>query len=86
MHVDFTCHIDGEIHTIWINSHEKYPKVLKVSSIRTSATISVLDNKFAYHGLPENIVSENEKKFASTKFTEYCKNREWRKYEVTIGE
>ena len=46
-----------------------------MSSTSASATISVMDNIFAIHGLLKSIVSDSRIQFTSVQFKEYCKSR-----------
>ena len=74
MHVYFTGPINGITYLVLVNSHTKWPEIIPMASTSASAAISVLDKIFITHGLPETTVLDNETRFTSAQFKEYCKN------------
>ena len=74
VHIDFAGPNNRVTYLVLVDSHPKWPEVITMSPTSASATISVFDNIFATHGLPETIVSENETHFTSAQFKEYCKD------------
>ena len=57
-----------------VDTHNKWPEVIPVSSTTTSKTIKVLRDLFARFGIPEQILSDNGPQFASEDFQAYIKS------------
>ena len=57
-----------------VDTHNKWPEVIPVSSTTTSKTIKVLCDLFTRFGIPEQIVSNNGPQFASKEFQAFIKS------------
>ena len=57
-----------------VDTYNKWPEVIPVSSTTTSKTIKVLRDLFARFGIPEQILSDNGPQFASEDFQAYIKS------------
>ena len=56
---------------IVVDTYSKWLDVAIVNSATSTATIESLRRKFAAHGIPESIVSDNATVFASEDFIEF---------------
>ncbi|XP_055523094.1 uncharacterized protein K02A2.6-like [Wyeomyia smithii] len=50
----------------------KWPEIIRTSTITSSMTIELLFETFARYGLPETIVSDNGTQFSCNQFKEFC--------------
>ncbi|XP_046869411.1 uncharacterized protein K02A2.6-like [Drosophila willistoni] len=59
LHIDFAGPFQGKTFLLVVDSYSKWLEVAVVSSTSTAATIKVLRQLFATHGLPDQLVSDN---------------------------
>ncbi|XP_047988541.1 uncharacterized protein K02A2.6-like [Leguminivora glycinivorella] len=74
LHIDFAGPFMGKVFLVLIDSYSKWPEVKIVSDQSSSMVINKLDEIFAEQGLPDTIVSDNGKAFASEEICQYFKN------------
>jgi len=70
VHVDFF-HLEGSTFLVIIDAYSKYVIVKSVKKTNCESLISVLQEVFAFFGLPEEIVSDNSPPFGSWLFNSY---------------
>jgi hypothetical protein len=58
---------------IVVDAHSEWPEVIPMQTITSERTIAALRSLFATHGLPEQLVSDNGRQFASEEFQQFCK-------------
>ena len=73
IHMDHAGPFLGHLFLIVVDAHSKWIEAHIVSSTSADATIHKLQQIFATHGYPEQIVSDNGTGFASAEFQEYTK-------------
>ena len=75
IHIDFAGSIAGQSYLVVVDSHSKWPEVLKMKSTTATATINCkeLSRLFATYGLPEHVVSDNRPQFTSVEFAEFMR-------------
>lgn len=56
-----------------VDYYSKYPEIVKLPSLKSSATITALKSIFARHGIPDEVVSDNGPQFSSAEFTNFSK-------------
>lgn len=71
LHIDHAGPVEGKILLIVIDAHSKWIEALPVTSTSSAATIQVLRNLFAVHGIPELIISDNGTFFTSDDFKQF---------------
>ena len=61
---------------ICVDAHSKFPYVamLNVGQTTSKRTIDVLEQIFAFEGLPDTIVTDNGTQFVSREFEQFCAN------------
>ena len=59
LHIDFLGPVNGSMYFVLVDAYSKYPEVIKMNSITSTATIRALREIFSRHGLPKSIVSDN---------------------------
>jgi len=70
VHVDFF-HLEGSTFLVIIDAYSKYVIVKLLKKTNCESLISVLQEVFAFFGLPEEIVSDNGPPFSSWLFNSY---------------
>ncbi|VDM43190.1 unnamed protein product [Toxocara canis] len=75
VHADFAGPIDGTYYLVVVDAYSKWPKIVHINSVSTSATTSALKKIFAQFGNPQTLVTENGTQFASTLFKEFRRAR-----------
>ena len=78
LHIDFAGPFQGHIFLIVVCSYSKWLEVRKVPSTSTEATVRVLRELFATHGIPEVVVSDNHTAFTSEEFRVFVDRNEIR--------
>lgn len=68
LHIDFAGPFLGHSYLIVTDAYSKWPEVVVMQTTTSLATIKVLMQIFATHGLPERIVSDNGPQFTSQEF------------------
>lgn len=71
IHIDFAGPFLGYMFLIMVDSHSKWPEVVKMSTTTSTRTIDVLRTIFSRNGLPVTIVSDNGPQFTSREFEEF---------------
>ena len=64
--------VNGSMYFVLVDAYSKYPEVIKMNSITSTATIRALREIFSRHGLPKSIVSDNGTQFTSAEFQTFC--------------
>ena len=73
IHVDYAGPYKGEMFLVVIDAYSKWLEVHCMKSTPSGATIEKLREKFAIHGLPATLVSDNGSNFISSEFEELMK-------------
>ena len=73
IHVDFAVPIDNIYFLIVVDSHSKWPKVLKYKRQTTNCTIGFLHEQFVRFGVVDCVVTDNATQFTSSEFRDFCK-------------
>lgn len=73
IHIDHAGPFHGKIFLIVVDAYSKWLEVREVPTTSTAATVKVLRELFATHGIPKVIVSDNGTSFTSTEFSEFAK-------------
>ena len=71
IHVDHAGPFQGKTILVVVDAHSKWIEAVTVPSTSSTATIKVLRNLFATHGIPELLVSDNGTSFTSEEFKEF---------------
>jgi hypothetical protein len=69
--VDHAGPFQGKTILVVIDAHSKWIEAVTVSSTSSAATIKVLRNLFATHGIPELLFSDNGTSFTSEEFRDF---------------
>lgn len=72
VHIDYAGPVDGDYFLLAVDSHSKWPEIIRTRRITASATISILRSIFARLGMPETLVSDNGTQFTSSEFATFC--------------
>ncbi|KAK6009952.1 integrase core domain protein, partial [Ostertagia ostertagi] len=75
LHMDFCQTQGGEKWLVIVDAKSKWPEVVRMGLTTAEHTIEKLRMIFAYHGLPEQMVSDNGPPFSSTRFKKFCQER-----------
>ena len=74
LHIDFAGPFMNDMWLVVMDSHSKWPYVIKLNKYPTAeTTMSTLDDLFTLWGPPDTIVSDNGPQFTSVGFDEWCK-------------
>jgi hypothetical protein len=73
LHLDYAGPFLGKMWLIVVDAHSDWPEVIPMQTITSERTIAALRSLFATHGLPEQLVSDNGRQFASEEFQQFCK-------------
>ena len=71
IHVDHAGPFQGKTILVVIDAHSKWIEAVIVPSTSSAATIKVLRNLFATHGIPELLFSDNGTSFTSEEFSDF---------------
>ena len=71
LHIDHAGPFLGHTFLIVVDAHSKWIESHIVNSTSSEATIKVLRNLFATHGIPEHVVSDNGSAFTSQEFKQF---------------
>ena len=63
----------GEHYSLSVCYRSKFPEVTKMESLRGSVVVEELKRQFGVHGIPEDVVSDNDPQFSSSEFQEFAK-------------
>lgn len=75
VHIDFAGPLKGHHYLIMVDSYSKWPEVIKMKNITSTATISALKEIFARFGNPDTLVSDNGTQFTAALFEDFCLSR-----------
>ncbi|PIO54612.1 integrase core domain protein, partial [Teladorsagia circumcincta] len=75
VHADFAGPLDGIYYLVVVDAYSKWPEILQMNTISTSATIKAMRRIFAQFGNPQTLVTDNGTQFTSASFTEFCRQR-----------
>nr|CDJ87606.1 Integrase domain containing protein [Haemonchus contortus] len=75
VHADFAGPLDGNFYLVIVDAFSKWPEIIQMNSITTSATIKVLTKVFAQFGNPQTLVTDNGTQFTSATFVDFCRRR-----------
>lgn len=75
VHIDYAGPVDNNYFLICVDAKSKWAEV-RISKVTpdSSKTIDLLEDIFAFHGYPKQMVSDNATIFKSVEFLNYCKN------------
>ncbi|KAK3742123.1 hypothetical protein QZH41_004761 [Actinostola sp. cb2023] len=73
LHIEYAGPYMGGMFLIVVDSYSKWLEVHLMKSTTSTATIEKLRERFATHGLPETVVSDNGTNFTSAEFAEFMK-------------
>ena len=73
VHFDFAGPFQGSMFLVGVDAYSKWPEVRVMSTTTASATLDVLREWFAVHGIPEQIVTDNGTQFTSELFENFVK-------------
>ena len=59
-----------------VDACTKWPEVLPVKSVTSSATVDILLGLIKSHGVPAQIISDNAAIFTSDEFKQFCRRFE----------
>lgn len=82
LHIDHAGPFQGKLFLIVVDSFSRWMDVSVVSSTASGPTIARLRELFATHGLPDVIVSDNGRGFASSEFLGFCNRNGIQHYRV----
>lgn len=68
--MDHTGPVERKLILVVIDAHSKWVEAVPVPSTSSAATIKVLRNHYAIHGIPELIVLDNGTSFTGNEFKE----------------
>ncbi|XP_062586483.1 uncharacterized protein K02A2.6-like [Saccostrea cucullata] len=71
VHIDFAGPFLGAMFLIMVDSHSKWPEVVKMTTTTSAHTIYALRTLFSRNGLPATIVSDNGPQFTSREFENF---------------
>lgn len=74
IHIDHLGPVEGKMVLVVVHAHSKWIEAVTVASTSSAATIRVLRNLMATHGLPELIFSDNGTSFTSEEFQTFAKS------------
>uniref|UniRef100_A0A7I4YVX2 RNA-directed DNA polymerase n=1 Tax=Haemonchus contortus TaxID=6289 RepID=A0A7I4YVX2_HAECO len=75
VHADFAGPLDGNFYLVIVDAFSKWPEIIQMSTITTSATIKVLSKVFAQFGNPKTLITDNGTQFTSATFVDFCRRR-----------
>ncbi|UYV67323.1 K02A2.6-like, partial [Cordylochernes scorpioides] len=71
IHIDYAGPFHGRTFLIVVDSMSKWPEATIMDHCTATATVRVLRNLFAVHGLPDQVVSDNGRMFVGHEFQEF---------------
>ena len=73
IHVDFASPFQDKMFFVAVDAHSKWPEVCEVSNTTAEGTVHVLRHIFASHGIPHQLVSDNDPQFVAQIFMDFLK-------------
>ena len=71
LHMDYEGQIDNHMLLVVVDAFSKWINVFPVKSASSATTIAKLKILFAYHDVPEFIISDNDSPFTSAEMKEF---------------
>nr|CDJ82258.1 RNA-directed DNA polymerase (reverse transcriptase) and Integrase domain containing protein [Haemonchus contortus] len=75
VHADFAGPLDGNFYLVIVDAFSKWPEIIQMNSITTSATIKAFSKVFAQFGNPQTLITDNGTQFTSAAFVDFCRRR-----------
>nr|VZI40990.1 unnamed protein product [Spirometra erinaceieuropaei] len=75
VHIEFAGPINAVSYLILVDAYSKWPEIAQLNSATASATIVFLRCIFSHHGLPEDLVSDNDSQFTSSPSEDFCRQQ-----------
>ena len=75
LHIDFAGPYRGKMWMLVMDAYSKWPEVRMMESTTAETAIKQLQQIFATHGLPLQIVTDNGTQFVADKFQQFCLSR-----------
>ncbi|PIO53816.1 integrase core domain protein, partial [Teladorsagia circumcincta] len=75
VHADFAGPMNGRFYLILVDAYSKWPEIVQITSISSTATIQVMKGIFAKFGNPTTLVTDNGTQFTSSQFALFCRSR-----------
>jgi hypothetical protein len=72
IHVDFPGQVSGHTYPVIVDAYSKFPEIVKMTNITSSATIKVLCDMFSCYGVPKTVLSDNGRQLVSQEFEQLC--------------
>ena len=63
----------GEHFLVSVCYHSKFPEVTKMESTKSSAVVDELKRQFSVHGIPAEVIPDNEPQYSSCEFQEFVR-------------
>ena len=73
VHLDFAGPFQGHMFLVGVDAFSKWPEVQVMSTTTAAATLEVLREWFARHGIPRQLVTDNGTQFVSDAFSNFTK-------------
>ncbi|UYV64979.1 hypothetical protein LAZ67_3002638, partial [Cordylochernes scorpioides] len=73
IHIDYAGPFHGRTFLIVVDSMSKWPEAIIMDHCTATATVRVLRDLFAVHGLPDQVVSDNGRMFVGHEFQEFLR-------------
>ncbi|GBN52888.1 Transposon Tf2-11 polyprotein [Araneus ventricosus] len=71
VHIDFAGPFQGQMFFLLVDSFSKWLEVKRLSSATSNATIKVMREIFATHGIPDSVASDNGSQYTSEEFQNF---------------
>ncbi|PIO55964.1 integrase core domain protein, partial [Teladorsagia circumcincta] len=75
VHADFAGPMNGRFYLILVDAYSKWPEIVQMSSISSTATIQKMKDFFARFGSPTTLVTDNGTQFTCSQFALFCRSR-----------
>ncbi|PIO71669.1 integrase core domain protein [Teladorsagia circumcincta] len=75
VHADFAGPMNGRFYLILVDAYSKWPEIVQMSSISSTATIQVMKDIFAKLGNPTTLLTDNGTQFTSAHFALFCRSQ-----------
>ncbi|KAK6763678.1 hypothetical protein RB195_024125 [Necator americanus] len=72
VHADFAESMEGLYCLLIVDAYSKWPEIVQMSSISSTATIQAIKCISAEFGNPETLITDNGTQFTSSQFTSFC--------------
>ena len=75
VHADFAGPIDGTSFLIVVDAYSRWPEIVRMKTLSSTATIRAMDEMFARYGNPEVLVTDNGTQFTADGFRKFVTQR-----------